>query len=120
MKTVLTNRGLLFPKPAAGQCVAFTPYACDGVRRIAGAEVIMRDILAYLIGGEHVAANLGHIAAYFGVGLSTVKAWRQMGMPGVSGNYNLVDVLVWRIEKDAEGEHRPLKVLCCPQCEARR
>ena len=96
-----------------------TPYVCEHLRKFKP-TLIMREDVVVLMGGEHVAAKLGHLATYFGVVLSTVKGWRQVGMPGRPGSYNVADVFLWRIQRDAEGERRPLTIYSCPCCEARR
>ena len=75
------NRLGLYPKPNEVRGTAFTPYVCAALRELPPV-VALREQLVDLIGGEHVAAKLGHFATYFGIGLDTVKSWRQMGMPG--------------------------------------
>ena len=41
------------------------------------------------------AANQAEVGEFFGVSMDTIAAWRKKGMPGVSGRYDLREILVW-------------------------
>lgn len=109
----------IWPKPSISQGTLGTPYACESIR-ILKPGVINRDDLEALIGGDVMASTLAHIATYFGVGLQTVKNWRQMGMPILKSKYSVLDVLAWRLEEDAAGERRDVLVTGCSRCDAHR
>jgi hypothetical protein len=109
----------LWPKPDRREGTAQTPYACAAIRAFKPAELDYESIL-FLIGGDVEAHTLAHVAKYFDVGLPTIKAWRQSGMPGTSGRYYVFDVLLWRIREDARGEHRKVSEIFCHHCEAER
>jgi transposase-like protein len=60
-----------------------------------------RDALEQLVGNATVG-TLAEVAREFGVVPSSVKGgWRAAGMPGTNGNYRLIDILLWRLERDA-------------------
>lgn len=41
------------------------------------------------------------MAAFFGVGLDTVKQWRETGMPGAKGRWDLGEIARWRLGRGA-------------------
>lgn len=45
--------------------------------------------------------TLAEVATAFGIQASTIRSgWRIQGMPGVSGKFNLGEILVWRLKHD--------------------
>jgi phage terminase Nu1 subunit (DNA packaging protein) len=42
-----------------------------------------------------VAGSQAEVANFFAVATDTVHAWRKKGMPGVSGRYDLREILIW-------------------------
>jgi hypothetical protein len=56
-----------------------------------------------------LALNLKHLAVATGYGYSTVRSWRDMGMPLLDGKITVKDALSWRKEHEAtQRESRPL------------
>lgn len=54
-----------------------------------------------------VLKTLPEVARAFGVGAATVRInWRQEGMPGLNGNYDVAEILIWRIARDANNAGR--------------
>lgn len=49
---------------------------------------------------QWIVSTQADVAEFFGVHLQAVKDWRQMGMPGEQGSWNIRDIARWRVRKE--------------------
>jgi hypothetical protein len=74
-----------------------TAATVQAIRRLAPRHVD-RNVLGELI-GEVVVENARELGVVFGLSHNTIRqSWRPAGLPGAVGEFNVVDVLCWRLE----------------------
>jgi hypothetical protein len=57
--------------------------------------------------GHVVVQTLPQVAQAFGLSANTInQSWRQAGMPGTSGQWDLCDILAWRLARDFEAAEK--------------
>ena len=67
---------------------------------------IDEEMVAALVGSEVVSTQAA-VAREFGLAANTVKqSWATAGMPGENGNYDVAEILIWRIARDANNAGR--------------
>jgi len=78
---------------------------CTALMKLCGGRVelpIDRKLVAAVV-GDRVVKTLPEVGRAFGREASTIRQiWRQGGMPGTTGKWNLVDIACWRLERDAK------------------
>ena len=74
-----------------------TAATVQAIRRLAP-NFIDRNLLAELV-GEVIVENSRELGVVFGLSHNTIRqSWRPAGLPGTPGEFNVVDVLCWRLE----------------------
>ncbi len=65
------------------------------------------DALRTLLGGPMVLRTQQQVAEVFGQSTNTVqRSWRSNGMPGRSGEWNVVEILVWYLQRSTKLANR--------------
>jgi hypothetical protein len=75
-------------------------HACQVILRDKTREATLRSIKSAV--GNEVVGTLPEVGRAFGVAANTVKqSWKPSGMPGTHGDYRLADILIWRLQYEA-------------------
>lgn len=95
----------------APESPAGAPPLLAAIRLIQPRSVFYSDIRALMAGRgvPLVVETLPEVGRAFGVSAATVRInWRQDGMPGSNGSYDLAEIACWRLIRDAENAGRPV------------
>src|SRR5262245_53331776 len=57
-------------------------------------------------GRRWAARTLAEVAAFAQCSVSCIRQWREAGMPGSAGNWNLADIASWVLERDRRRPRR--------------
>jgi hypothetical protein len=73
---------------------------------------VFEEVLEHYLPGGAIVSTLAEVAAAFDMAPQSVKGdWRDGGMPGRAGHWDLNAILVWRVQRDARSKGHVLQTI---------